>query len=125
MLINLSVLNYLIEIFVTFSRGGSRAAATCKMERFVIIVNGFQALTIITKRSILYVAAALDPPLLQVLSTGDLDFIKTKTKDIALPSFRTYNNNVPQHLSKGEFDPLKIYLKTNKSSFKNLTKVIL
>ena len=33
------------------------------MERFVIIVNGFQLLTIITKRSILDVAAALDPPL--------------------------------------------------------------
>ena len=32
------------------------------MECFVIIVNGFQPLTI-TKRSILDVAAALDPPL--------------------------------------------------------------
>ena len=45
------------------SRGGSRAAATSKMEHFVIIVNGFQPLTIITKRSILDVAAVLDPPL--------------------------------------------------------------
>ena len=44
-------------------RGGSRAAATSKMERFVIIVNGFQPLTIITKRSILDVVAVLDPPL--------------------------------------------------------------
>ena len=44
-------------------RGGSRAAVTSKMERFVIIVNGFQPLTIITKSSILDVAAALDPPL--------------------------------------------------------------
>ena len=44
-------------------RGGSRAAAASKMERFVIIVNGFQPLTIITKRSILDVAAVLDPPL--------------------------------------------------------------
>ena len=44
-------------------RGGSRAAATSKMEHFVIIVNGFQALTIITKRSIFDVAAALDLPL--------------------------------------------------------------
>ena len=33
------------------SRGGSRAAATSKMECFVIIVNG--------------VAAALDPPLIR------------------------------------------------------------
>ena len=45
-------------------RGGSRAAATSKMERFVTIVNGFQPLTIISKRSILDVAAALGPPLL-------------------------------------------------------------
>ena len=46
-------------------RGGSRAAATSKMERFVIIVNGFQPLTIVTKRSILDVAAVLDPPLME------------------------------------------------------------
>ena len=44
-------------------RDGSRAAATFKMECFVIIVNGFQPLTIIWKHSILDVAAALDPPL--------------------------------------------------------------
>ena len=44
-------------------RGGSRAAATSKMERFVIIVNGFQPLTIITKHSILDIAAALGSPL--------------------------------------------------------------
>ena len=37
------------------------------MERFVIMINGFQLLTIITKRSILDVAAALDPPLLLLL----------------------------------------------------------
>ena len=37
-------------------RGGSRTAATSKMERFVII-------TIITKGSILDVAAVLDQPL--------------------------------------------------------------
>ena len=46
------------------SRGGSRAAATSKMACFVIIVNGYQPLTIITKRSILDAAAALDPPLI-------------------------------------------------------------
>ena len=44
-------------------RSGSRTAATSKMERFVIIVKGLQPLTIITKRSILDVAAFLDPPL--------------------------------------------------------------
>ena len=44
-------------------RGGSRAAATSKMEGFVIIVNGWKLLTIITKSSILDVAAGLDPSL--------------------------------------------------------------
>ena len=33
------------------------------MERFVIIVNGWKLLTIITKPSILDVVVALDPPL--------------------------------------------------------------
>ena len=48
---------------ITLFTGGFKAAATSKMERFVIIVNGWKSLTIITKRSILDVAAILDPPL--------------------------------------------------------------
>ena len=52
-------------MYIYFIRGGSRAAPTSKMERFVIIVN---CLTIITKRSILDVAAVLDPPLIIILS---------------------------------------------------------
>ena len=43
--------------------GESRTAATSKMEHLVIIVNGWKPLTILTKSSILDVAAALDPPL--------------------------------------------------------------
>ena len=55
--------------FVNRTRGGSRAAATSRMERFMIIVNDFQQpLTIITKRSILDVAAALDPILRTIKS---------------------------------------------------------
>ena len=50
-------------------RGGSRTAATSKMELFVIIVNGFQPLTIMTKCSILDVATVLDLPLSQVLKS--------------------------------------------------------
>ena len=46
-------------------------AATSKIERFVIIVDSFQPLTIITKRSLLDVAAALDPPLPSV----DVEYI--------------------------------------------------
>ena len=44
-------------------RGGYTAAATSKMECFVIIVHGWKPLTIITKHSILDAAAVLDPPL--------------------------------------------------------------
>ena len=50
-------------------KGGSRTAARSKMERFVIIVNGFKPLTIITKRSILDVAAVLDPTLMMKVIT--------------------------------------------------------
>ena len=49
-----------ISLSRTFvSRGKSRAAATSKIERFLIIVK---LLTVITKRSIQDVTAALDPP---------------------------------------------------------------
>ena len=55
-----------IHVYLT-TRGGSRAAATSKMERFVIIVNWWKPLTIIIKDSILDVAVALDPPLTTLL----------------------------------------------------------
>ena len=45
------------------SRGRSRAAAASKMERFVIIVNCWKPVNIITKHSILDVVPTLDPPL--------------------------------------------------------------
>ena len=41
-------------------------AVTSKMESFVITVNGFKPLTVITKLSILDVAAVLDPPMICV-----------------------------------------------------------
>ena len=50
-----------------FSRGGSRTAATSKMELLVIILNSFQLLTIITKNSVTGVTAALDLPLVSVV----------------------------------------------------------
>ena len=43
--------------------GRSRTVATSKMEYFVIIVNCWKPLTMITKSSILGAAAVLDPPL--------------------------------------------------------------
>ena len=45
-------------------------AATSKMELFVIIVNVFEPLTIITKCSILDVAAFLDPPMVSAKATS-------------------------------------------------------
>ena len=45
-------------------RGGYWTAATSKVELLVIIVNGFQPLTLITKSSTLNVAVVLDPLLL-------------------------------------------------------------
>ena len=45
-------------------RGGSKTVATSKIEHFVIIVNGFRPLTIITKSSLLDVAEVLEPTLI-------------------------------------------------------------
>ena len=74
------------------TRGGSRTAATSKMQcfviivngldRFMIIVNGWKPLTFITKRSILDVAAALDPPLINIFhrrNTGYFMIFQNKT----------------------------------------------
>ena len=55
--------NQQVKLLQAVDRGGSRTVATSKRELFVIIVNGFQPLTIITKCSILDLAAVLDPPL--------------------------------------------------------------
>ena len=59
-------------MIVGLLRGGSRAAATSKMDCFVIIVNGFQPLTIITKPSILDVAAVLGPTLVSAYDVASL-----------------------------------------------------
>ena len=48
---------------------------------------------------------------LDVLSNEDLDFVKANTKEAALPSYRSYNNNVPQNLSKEEFIALQNFSK--------------
>ena len=59
------------------------------MERFVILVNGFQPLTIITRRSILDVEAVLDPPLdtievsIQIRSSRPYVFYKKKFLEIS------------------------------------------
>ena len=57
-------LKYLQTYNVT--RGRSRTAATFKVELYMIIVNDFQPLTIITKSSTLDGTAVLDQPLVTV-----------------------------------------------------------
>ena len=48
---------------------------------------------------------------LDILSIEDLDFVKAKTKEGALSSYRSYNNIVPQNLSKEEFISLQNFSK--------------
>ena len=62
------IIRYIFSIFIYVAtlRGGSRTAATPKMECFDIIANDFQPLTIITKCPTLDVAAVLDPSLMLV-----------------------------------------------------------
>ena len=55
--------SHYISLRLLGPRGGSRTAGTSKVEHFVIIFNGWTRLTIISKSSILDVAAALDQPL--------------------------------------------------------------
>ena len=43
---------------------------------------------------------------LEILSSEDLDFVKTKTKGTALSTFRQYNKNPQQNLSKEELATL-------------------
>ena len=43
---------------------------------------------------------------LEILFNEDLDFVKTKTKEIALLSFKQYNKNPQENLSKEELAAL-------------------
>ena len=79
------------------------------MECFVIIVNGWKPLTIITKPSVLDVAAALDPPpdlgllqqIIKLVSTNGI-----KSNNIVPPQM-----NLPVHYN----DIQEGYLENNRS----------
>ena len=74
-----------------FIRGGSRAAATSKMECFVIIVNGWKPLTTITKHSILDVAPALDPLLVIICQVGSYrNILKLAADHLLLPHVKLF-----------------------------------
>ena len=73
--------DYMQYTISSITRGGSRTAETSKMERFLIMVNGWKPLNFITKRSILDVAAALDPPLITSISRS-LKIVSKWTQEI-------------------------------------------
>ena len=140
-------IRYIIK-FRYLSRGGSRTATAHKMELFVVIVNGFQPLTIIAKCSILDVAAVLDPPLLsmedlpQKLLTKNcsisVEFLKNETKEITTGAYllsiaEIENsvwligagailkvNNYPKH---SDCSAKKVSRKSRKELLKNLTRI--
>ena len=62
---------------------------------------------------------------LGILSDADLDFVKTRSKETVLSSYRIYNNNVPQQLSKEQFLALRTLQKIKLLLSKNLIKVVL
>ena len=88
--------NQTLKFFATIFRDGSRNAATSKVERFVIIANGWKPLTIITKLSILDVAAVLDPSLIVNVS-------KNITSSINSPNHFWSITIKQAKLSKSEF----------------------
>ena len=86
--------------FPVYCRGGSRTVATSKTERFVIIANGWKPLTIITKRSILDVAAFLDPPLHRLLLCVPIKIKYLMMKLITNVAWKTYNNIARQRIGE-------------------------
>ena len=80
-------LQYYINREAAEVRGGSRTAATSQMEPFVIIVNAWKLLTIITKRSILDVTSVLDLRLkISALSSVKIDKYEYIAGEEILPS---------------------------------------
>ena len=101
----------IIYLFLAVSRDGSRTAATSKMELFVIIVK---QLTVITKSSILDIAAVLDPPLVS------LHYIYKKTfmiKKLRLCNPMTY-------VFKGHIKSVKICMVKFNVSILNRLKIM-
>ena len=62
---------------------------------------------------------------LGILSNEDLDFVKTRTKEAALSSYRNYNNMYHNTFLKKSFLLYKIYVKIKILLSRNLIKVIL
>ena len=61
---------------------------------------------------------------IDILSNEDLEFVKTTTKEEALPSYRHYKNNVPQYLSKEELQNLRKNIVIEKSDKGNSVAIV-
>ena len=86
-----STLSSTVQTFKLLYKSGSRAAPPSKVERFVMIVNGFQSLTIITKCSILDIAAVLDPPLVTDIFWSKFRFQNIYYSKFFLGNFGHFN----------------------------------
>ena len=95
-----SVCKKIIDIII-HSRGRSRTAVTSKMEHFVIIVNAWKPLSIITKSSILAVAAVLDRPLDSKLNSKS--HRKVSVKQLIKNETHFGENQNTQQLFIGDF----------------------
>ena len=93
MLLYLPNRSALFYIFCMNIRSGSRTAATSKVELFVIIVNYWKPLTIITKSSTLDVEAVLDPPL-------NIIYTMKKWKILRILTGKKHPKIKPQRLQK-------------------------
>ena len=61
---------------------------------------------------------------IDILSNEDLEFVKTRTKEESLRSYRNYKNNVPQYLSKEELQNLRKNIVIEKSDKGNSVAIV-
>ena len=76
----------------------------------MIIVNGFQPLTIITKLSIFDAAAALDPPLIQALERFHRHFLDVFVTHFVLEIFLLYVEEPANKQISKSFEIKNLYL---------------
>ena len=89
----------MVNHMVLIARDGSRTAVTSKMVSFVIIVNSQKPLTIITKRSNLDVAAALDLPLIAVYTGRKKPLFFEKLDPSLNSKIKQHDNDISKAMS--------------------------
>ena len=99
-----------ISVDIPVIRGGSRAAATTKMECFVKKVNGWKQLTVITKHSILDVTAALD-----------LSLVISAPSELTFSAPKRVKSRIRSSTAQGKLE-VQILLNTEKKTLPTLNK---